>query len=276
MSYGAMQDPPLAAASVATPGLVVNELKADISSNFAVETALGIGPGLVVSRGTDAENQVVVGGADASKVLGITCRIADNNGSPATPDSNDVIWPVNDLIPVMHAGYVWAQVTGSGNAGSTLINYNVATGAIDLGAPGEGEAALYGVQLWNTVSGGGLALLKLTELRGDPGYVTSVALNGGEGATGDVDLDVITGVELNGTEITPTAGVVDVEAITEVGVNGTPLVPTDGAVDVEAITDIEVNGTALVPVAGAVDFVDGTGIDLTGGGTDTCTVATAS
>jgi len=207
----------VAGRTAATPGLVVNEQRAVISSDFAVETLAGISPGVVVSRGTDPEKQAVVGGATAAKVFGISCRIADIHGS-YTDTTNQALWAVYEPMAILHTGFIWVACTGTGSAGSRTVSYNTTTGAIVLGSPGSGEAALYGVTLWNTVSSGEtLALLKCDDIRAEAGYVVSVALNSGTASSGVVDLPVVESIDIN-TSGTPLVGDIDIQDGTSIGV----------------------------------------------------------
>jgi hypothetical protein len=229
----------VAGRTAATPGLVVNEQRAVISSDFAVETSAGISPGVVVSRGTDPEKQAVVGGATAAKVFGISCRIADIHGS-YTDTTNQALWAVYEPMAILHTGFIWVACTGTGSAGSRTVSYNTTTGAIVLGSPGSGEAALYGVTLWNTVSSGEtLALLKCDDIRAEAGYVVSIDLNtSGSPVSGVVDLTVVESVDLN-TSGSPSSGAVDLSVVESIDTNtsGTPLV---GDVDIQNGTSIGV------------------------------------
>jgi hypothetical protein len=147
----------------ATPGLVVDPDLADISSNMLVEPAAGIGPGLVVSRGTDVEKQVDLGGAD---VFGITIRWADLYGPGYDPNTG--LWKQYAPIPCIHTGYVWVEVDAAdtGDAGSRAISCNNTTGQVVLGAAGAGEQNLLGCTLMNTVGAGEtLALLRLNDIQ---------------------------------------------------------------------------------------------------------------
>ena len=220
MTYGAFQDGGATTLAAGVPGLIVNEMRADISSNFAVETAAGIGLGKVVSRGTDEENQAVIGGATPADVLGITCMCADVVGPGVADGDNEALYDQYQLIPVIHSGYVWAYLAaGTADAGSQDIWYHTGTGVLRIGTAAT-HARLYGATLWSSVGvGGSMALLKLTDARGDQGYVTSVALNGGVAATGDLDLTVIEGIELNSVAVVPTAGVADLAVVESVQTN---------------------------------------------------------
>ena len=159
----------IAANAVGTPGLVVREALADIESALAVEPA-SIGLGIVVSRGTDPEKQVVIGGDASPDIIGITCRIANASGALGAEATNPPLFAQYETIPVIRKGYVWVTCSGTGVAGSRNISYNDTTGAIVLGTAGVGETQLdpLTVELMNTVTGGEvLCLLRLTDLRVD-------------------------------------------------------------------------------------------------------------
>lgn len=153
----------IAAMEKAAAGLVLDQANADISPNFAVEDATGIGMGIAVSRGTNAEKQITAGGA-VGTIFGITTRVSDPKGPGGLV--NAPFWEQYAPAPIIHSGYVWVPSTGTGTAGSTTVSYNTTTGAIVLGAPGAGELALTGVTLWNTVTvSGSLALLRLSTVK---------------------------------------------------------------------------------------------------------------
>jgi hypothetical protein len=106
-----------------------------VTLSRVVETAAGIGFGLVVSRGTDKDKQIGVGGAVP---FGITLR-----GHEYGNDGADEAYDLYDMAPVLRSGYVWVYLTDSGSAGSTL-HYNTTTGVIGLGSASTGEALLPG------------------------------------------------------------------------------------------------------------------------------------
>ncbi|HXK36110.1 MAG TPA: hypothetical protein VJ553_00835 [Candidatus Paceibacterota bacterium] len=275
MTYGAFQDGGATTLAAGVPGLIVNEMRADISSNFAVETAAGIGLGKVVSRGTDEENQVVIGGATPADVLGITCMCADVVGPGVADGDNEALYDQYQLIPVIHSGYVWAYLAaGTADAGSQDIWYHTGTGVLRIGTAAT-HARLYGATLWTTVSvGGSIALLKLTDARGDQGYVTSVALNSGVGATGAVNLAVITGVELNSVAVTPVAGVADLTVIEGIELNSVAVVPTAGVADLAVVESVQTNAGAAF--SGDLKLVNGTLITLVETPAGTVTVNTSA
>lgn len=160
----------IAAPDVAATGVLVEEALAEIESSLAVETAAGIGLGVVVSRGTNPEKQVVIGGDASPDILGITCRIADQAGAVGSESTNLIVRAYQTPCPVVRNGKVWVTCSGTGVAGSRQIAYNDTTGAIVLGAAGAGETQLdpNTVELLNTVtSGETLCLLRVNFLDSD-------------------------------------------------------------------------------------------------------------
>jgi hypothetical protein len=156
--------------AVATPGSIVERALAEIESSLAVEPSDGIGLGLVVSRGTNPEKQVVLGGDASPDVLGISARMSDAAGALGSEATNLVIWPYKSSIPILRKGKIWVACTGTGVAGSRLVAYDDITGAIVLGTAGAGETQLdpRKVELLNTVSSGEtLCLLRINYLDTD-------------------------------------------------------------------------------------------------------------
>ena len=121
-----------------------------VTVSRAVETAAGIGFGKVVSRGTDHQTQVALGGASP---FGIAFR-SHEYGNDSTDDED---YDQYDAIPVFRSGYIWATIADTANAGA-LLNYNTTTGAIGAGAAGAGEALLPG-ELVTDSTAGGLAII---------------------------------------------------------------------------------------------------------------------
>jgi hypothetical protein len=133
------------------PGQIAHDFgQKDVVSRLA-EGA--IAPGIVVSRGTDPDNQVVPGGDAAAWGLSVRdpAREVDASGDPTYDDT--------DTVAVMRKGYMWVTVADAGVPGDAL-NYVDATGAIGVGAPEAGETALTEVTLETTVGAGGLAVVR--------------------------------------------------------------------------------------------------------------------
>lgn len=133
------------------PGLIAHDFgQADIVSRLAEGEIL---PGIVVSRGTDPDNQVVPGGDATAWGLSVrdVAREVNVDGDPVYDDK--------DVAAIMRKGYLWVIVADAGVPGDAL-NYVDATGAIGVGAPEVGETALTEVTLETTVGAGELAVVR--------------------------------------------------------------------------------------------------------------------
>jgi hypothetical protein len=133
---------------VAYAGLVYAQAPSDIISR-SVETVAGIPFGVVVSRGTDADTQALLGGALVD-FLGITIRSLDREGAANT---GDVQYSETETAGIMRYGYVWALCPTGCVPGDT-VNYTIATGVLDSGTAAGGEAQVAGAQ-WDTTSAAG-------------------------------------------------------------------------------------------------------------------------
>lgn len=140
--------------AVAYAGMVFAEHPHDIDSRD-VETAAGIDFGVAVSRGTDADRQVVLGG-DAA-FFGITIRSLEREGAVNT---NVAKYAEKETAGILRRGYIWVTVPSGCTPGDS-VKYNDTTGVIDAGAAGAGETQLTGAQFETTAAAGGLAVLKL-------------------------------------------------------------------------------------------------------------------
>lgn len=207
-----------------TPGLVDKRVAADISP-FRVETAAGIGYGVVVSRGTSTGKQIVVGG---TAVVGVTVRPETSFGDGSADLTNPGIYSQYKEAGVMRRGYIRLACTGTASAGSRLISYNTTTGAIVLGAPGSGEARIYGLTLEEdvTTADANGALFRVD----DPRDVTDAAVG------------FVTDVTVNGTSVV-SAGTAVISAVTSLTVGE----ETDIVGDVEFVDD----STAITIVGSA-------------------------
>lgn len=131
---------------VAYAGLVYAQAPTDIVSR-AVETVAGIGFGIAVSRGTDAEKQVVLGG---TSFLGITVRSLDREGAANT---GAIQYKETEAAAILREGYIWAVCPTGCNPGDA-VNYVNATGVLDSGTAVAGETQLDGAK-WETVTAAG-------------------------------------------------------------------------------------------------------------------------
>lgn len=120
----------------------------------SVQTVAGVGFGVAVSRGTDLENQCVIGG---TSFLGVTVRSLDREGADAT---GAISYSEKETAGIMRNGYIWAVCPTGCNPGDS-VNYVNATGVLDSGAAVAGETQLDGAT-WETVAAAGeLAVLRL-------------------------------------------------------------------------------------------------------------------
>lgn len=259
----------ISAPDVGSPGLLVREALADIESGLAVEPA-SIGLGVVVSRGTDPEKQVVIGGDASPDILGISCRIANASGVLGSETTNLVSYLQYEMCPAVRTGYVWVTCSGTAAAGSRTIAYNDTTGAIVLGTAGSGETQLdpETVELCNTVtSGETLCLLKLSDLKAETDTVLTDDHVRADcvGLAVQTDEDEVSGV-LNGVVaqgFVPDAIILTVTATTgSVAADGTINVGTtsdgDELLSAQALTGLDTVGDSRrIPLAEATYVILG-------------------
>lgn len=138
--------------SVAYAGMIFALGEKSICSR-SVETAAGIGFGVAVSRGTDKERQVVVGGTD---FIGITVRDLHKEGSA----NGAIKWNENETAAVMRSGEIWCVCPTGCNPGDA-VNYVNTTGVLDSGAAVAGETQLDGAYWDSTASAGELAVIRI-------------------------------------------------------------------------------------------------------------------
>lgn len=122
-------------------------------SSFTVETAAGIPFGVAVSRGTDKESQAVLGGSD---YVGITVRSLEREGGNA----GTVQYSEKETAGVLREGFVWAICPTGCTAGDS-VNYTTATGVLDAGTAGAGEAQIAGATWETTTAAGELGVIRL-------------------------------------------------------------------------------------------------------------------
>lgn len=139
---------------VAYAGLIYALHPHDIDS-MSVETAAGIAFGVAVSRGTDPDRQIVLGG-DAA-FYGITIRSLEREGDDA---AGAISYSEKETAGVMRKGYIWV-VCPTGCVPGDSVKYNDTTGVIDAGVAGAGETQLNNASFETTAAAGGLAVLKL-------------------------------------------------------------------------------------------------------------------
>lgn len=135
-------------------GLVYAQAPHDIISR-AVETAAGIGFGVAVARGTDADRQIDLAGS--ASFLGITIRSLEKEGAANT---GAIKWNETETAGVMRKGYIWA-VCPAGCVPGDAVKYTDSTGVLDAGAAGAGETQLDGASWETTAAAGELAVIRL-------------------------------------------------------------------------------------------------------------------
>lgn len=144
--------------AIAYAGQLFSLATKDIISR-SVETAAGIGFGVVVSRGTDKDNQCLLGGTTG--ILGVTVRALDREGDDA---AGAIEYAENETAAIMRDGYIWA-VCPTGCVPGDPVNFVEATGVLDSGAPsGVGETGLDDCYWDSTAAAGELAVLRVTDV----------------------------------------------------------------------------------------------------------------
>lgn len=134
-------------------GLIYAQAPHDIVSR-AVETAAGIGFGVAVKRGTDADKQIDLAGS--ADFLGITIRSLEQEGDQAAA----IQWDQYETAGVLREGYIWA-VCPAGCTPGAAVKYTDDTGVLDAGAAGVGETQLDGATWETTAAAGELAVIRL-------------------------------------------------------------------------------------------------------------------
>jgi len=141
---------------LAYAGLIYAQAPHDIVSR-SVETVAGIEFGVAVSRGTDKDNQVVLGGTDFT---GITIRDLSQEG---VANTGAIKWDETETAGILRDGYIWAVCPSGCNPGDS-VNYVNATGVLDAGTAVAGETQLDGAEWDTTASAGELAVIRLNSL----------------------------------------------------------------------------------------------------------------
>ena len=135
-------------------GLIYAQAPHDIVSR-AVETAAGVAFGVAVTRGTDADKQIVP--AASADFLGITIRSLEKEGGTA----GAIQWNAKETAGVMRSGYIWA-VCPTGCVPGDAVNYADGTGVLDSGAAGASSTSLDGASWETTAVAGELAVVRLS------------------------------------------------------------------------------------------------------------------
>lgn len=109
--------------AVALPGLIYDMGNTDIDS-FAAEAVIPFGT--FVRRGTDSQNQVLLGGAAA---IGVAVRTVGENDYPNSAfDGGE--YAIAETVGVMREGYIWAQFDAAGGTVGSTVTIN-ADGTVD-------------------------------------------------------------------------------------------------------------------------------------------------
>jgi len=133
-------------------GLIYDLAPKEVVS-FAVETVAGIDFGVAVSRGTDKEKQVVIGGTDFA---GIAIRSMEREGV----NSGAISYSEKETAGIMRMGKIYAVCPTGCNPGDA-VNYVNATGVLDSGAAVAGETQIDGA-IWDSVTTAGeLGVIRL-------------------------------------------------------------------------------------------------------------------
>ena len=135
-------------------GLIYAQAPHDIVSR-SVETVAGIGFGVAVTRGTDADKQIVP--AASADFLGVTIRSLEQEGGEA----GAIKWDVKETAGVMRSGYIWA-VCPTGCVPGDPVSYADGTGVLDSGDAGIGSTNLVGSAWETTAVAGELAVVRLS------------------------------------------------------------------------------------------------------------------
>lgn len=124
------------------------------NDSFSVEGSAGINFGVAVSRGTDPERQVVLGGTN---FVGITYRSLEREGAANT---GAVKYNENETAGVMREGYIWAVCPAGCTAGDPVF-YTDADGVLDAGTAAAGQTQLDGATWETTTVAGELGVIRL-------------------------------------------------------------------------------------------------------------------
>jgi len=164
----------------------------------SVEGAAGIGFGVAVSRGTDKDNQVVIGGSD---YLGVTVRSLDREADNA---AGAIEYAENESAGIMRDGYIWA-ICPTGCIPGAAVLFNNTTGILDAGTAGGGETQLNGSSWESTSAAGELGVIRLNDaevnINANVEQIINAVLTATDGTSG-VGLLSIQLVDGFGTDVT--------------------------------------------------------------------------
>lgn len=140
--------------AIAIHGQLYSLATSDIISRLA-EGAAGIGVGVAVSRGTDPDRQMLLGGA--TNYLGITIRSLDRENDVNT---GDVIFLEKAAASVLRKGYI-NLICPTGCVPGALAFYDDVTGIVDAGTAGVGDTQITNAYWDTTAAAGEIAVLVL-------------------------------------------------------------------------------------------------------------------
>jgi len=138
---------------VALAGLLFSLENKTISSR-AAEGAAGIEFGFPVSRGTDKDKQVTLGGTD---FFGFAVRSLEREGVYGTGATK---YDEKETVGCLRSGSLWVPCVAGCVPGDT-VKYDSTTGAVTTGTAGVGEVQLDGAVWDTTAAAGELAVLRI-------------------------------------------------------------------------------------------------------------------
>ena len=124
-------------------GMVFAQAPSDIISRSIEGGSVAFG--VAVSRGTDKDNQAIIGGA--SGFLGLTIRSVEREGAI---NSGDLDYSVQETAGIIRDGYVYITCP-AGCVPGNLVKFDNVTGILDTGAAGVGETQISGAY-WDTTA----------------------------------------------------------------------------------------------------------------------------
>lgn len=140
----------------AVAGMVGDMVKSNIDTR-AVETVAGIGFGLACGRGAD-DRGVVLGAVAVTDFVGISVR--DTTLASVVGVTVDT-YPRYASAGILTEGDIWV-ITGATVADGEDVTFNNTTGVLSTAATGAGQFLISGARWMTSVTGAGLALVRLT------------------------------------------------------------------------------------------------------------------
>lgn len=143
----------------ATPGLIADINIAEVIS-AAAETVppIEIEFGVIVQRGTDPDDQAIIGGTPATGILGVTVR---STGIEAfNVGSTSLGYDEGDAMAIMQSGYIFVACPSGASPGDPVI-FDDVTGVIDAGVAGVGSTTIDNAEWMETVLAGGFGKIRI-------------------------------------------------------------------------------------------------------------------